>query len=482
MRRRRGSGPLGDLSGSPILVGAVAVLLTVVGVFLSYNANEGLPFVPTYGVKVDVPDAAELVARRRGADRRRPGRPGQLDRGDARVQGRGRPYARLELALDVNQGPLPADSQRAGPAPLDPRLQVPRADAGETREDASPRTAPCRCRRPTPSWSSTRRSTCSTARRPRGCGTRCADWATRSPAAATSFNEAIASTRRAAAADPAGAGSPRRAGDRPAGFIAGAAAATGALAPVAPTLGSLIDRAAVTLAALGRRGRRPGRDARAAPANRVGRHARAPALDAGPRRRSRDRARAAAGRAAAARRQLPSSPTRWRRPRRSCAIPRASRCGAALAGLDRFVERPRRAELGQEAARRRADAAAPPALSSSPRPATGATCSARWARNLASAGQRGRRQRDVAAASSPSSAPTRSSRAPRPTPSCTSTSIPTKTGPSARPATRSTRPASTSATRPASRAPAAETTLPPPGVSDLARRAGLLVPVPEDVR
>ena len=29
--------------------------------FVAYNANEGLPFVPTYDVSVDVPDAAQLV-------------------------------------------------------------------------------------------------------------------------------------------------------------------------------------------------------------------------------------------------------------------------------------------------------------------------------------------------------------------------------------------------------------------------------------
>ncbi len=35
--------------------------LRVVAVFLSYNANNGLPFVPTYDVTVQVPDAAGLV-------------------------------------------------------------------------------------------------------------------------------------------------------------------------------------------------------------------------------------------------------------------------------------------------------------------------------------------------------------------------------------------------------------------------------------
>jgi virulence factor Mce-like protein len=48
--------------GSPVLVGAVTVLVVVVGVFLAYNANKGLPFVPTYDVNVHVPSGADLVA------------------------------------------------------------------------------------------------------------------------------------------------------------------------------------------------------------------------------------------------------------------------------------------------------------------------------------------------------------------------------------------------------------------------------------
>ncbi|HYZ27843.1 MAG TPA: MlaD family protein [Thermoleophilaceae bacterium] len=47
--------------GSPVLVGAITVLVTVVGVFLAYNANRGLPFVPTYDVNVHVPSGADLV-------------------------------------------------------------------------------------------------------------------------------------------------------------------------------------------------------------------------------------------------------------------------------------------------------------------------------------------------------------------------------------------------------------------------------------
>jgi len=56
MNRRRG----GSLAGSPLLIGAVTTLIVVVAVFLSYNANNGLPFVPTYNIKVALPQAAGL--------------------------------------------------------------------------------------------------------------------------------------------------------------------------------------------------------------------------------------------------------------------------------------------------------------------------------------------------------------------------------------------------------------------------------------
>ena len=43
------------------MVGAVTVLIAIVAVFLAYNANQGLPFVPTYQVGVEVPNAARLT-------------------------------------------------------------------------------------------------------------------------------------------------------------------------------------------------------------------------------------------------------------------------------------------------------------------------------------------------------------------------------------------------------------------------------------
>ena len=56
MRRRSAR----SLAGSPLLIGAVTTLVVIVAVYLAYNANNGLPFVPTYDVKVALPDANSL--------------------------------------------------------------------------------------------------------------------------------------------------------------------------------------------------------------------------------------------------------------------------------------------------------------------------------------------------------------------------------------------------------------------------------------
>jgi ABC-type transporter Mla subunit MlaD len=50
-----------SLAASPTMVGAVTTLIVIVAVFLAYNANNGLPFVPVYRVSVDVPNAARLT-------------------------------------------------------------------------------------------------------------------------------------------------------------------------------------------------------------------------------------------------------------------------------------------------------------------------------------------------------------------------------------------------------------------------------------
>jgi ABC-type transporter Mla subunit MlaD len=58
MRRQS---PIQSIASSPTMVGAITTLIIVVAVFLAYNANSGLPFVPTYRVSMLVPNAARLT-------------------------------------------------------------------------------------------------------------------------------------------------------------------------------------------------------------------------------------------------------------------------------------------------------------------------------------------------------------------------------------------------------------------------------------
>ncbi len=105
MRNRSG---IGGVASSPILVGAVTILVVIVAVFLAYNANNGLPFVSTYDLKAKVPNANALVKNNEV-------RVGGVRVGVVRevvpVQlGGGRVAAELSLRLDKSVEPLPVDS------------------------------------------------------------------------------------------------------------------------------------------------------------------------------------------------------------------------------------------------------------------------------------------------------------------------------------------------------------------------------------
>jgi len=103
-RRRSGAA----LTGSPVLIGAVTVLVTVVAVFLAYNANNGLPFVPTYNVKVEVPNAAQLV---KGNDVRIGGeRVGSVSDIQPVHHANGLDTAVISMKLEKRVEPLPKDS------------------------------------------------------------------------------------------------------------------------------------------------------------------------------------------------------------------------------------------------------------------------------------------------------------------------------------------------------------------------------------
>jgi virulence factor Mce-like protein len=101
----RGSG----IAGNPVLIGAATVLVIIVAVFLSYNANQGLPFVPTYQLEAELPSGANLVV---GNDVKIGGtRVGTVSSLTPRTESDGRVIAVAGLKLDKDAGPLPVDSQ-----------------------------------------------------------------------------------------------------------------------------------------------------------------------------------------------------------------------------------------------------------------------------------------------------------------------------------------------------------------------------------
>jgi virulence factor Mce-like protein len=94
--------------GSPVLIGALTVLIVIVAVFLAYNANQGLPFVPTYELKAQVPSAANLVP---GNEVRIGGhRVGAVDAIKPVLAKTGSSTAILTMKLDKSVQPLPIDS------------------------------------------------------------------------------------------------------------------------------------------------------------------------------------------------------------------------------------------------------------------------------------------------------------------------------------------------------------------------------------
>jgi virulence factor Mce-like protein len=94
-----------SVATNPVFVGAVTVLVVVVAVLLAYQANQGLPFVPTFELKVDTPDAARLVV---GNEVREGGfRIGQVAKIEPAPRGRG---AQLTLKLDKSAVPIPQDT------------------------------------------------------------------------------------------------------------------------------------------------------------------------------------------------------------------------------------------------------------------------------------------------------------------------------------------------------------------------------------
>jgi virulence factor Mce-like protein len=97
-----------SVAANPVLIGAATVLVVIVAVFLAYNANNGLPFVPTYKLVAQVPDAANLVTGnevRIGGDR-----VGIISEIDPVRHKNGVVTAKLVMQLQTSVKPLPVDS------------------------------------------------------------------------------------------------------------------------------------------------------------------------------------------------------------------------------------------------------------------------------------------------------------------------------------------------------------------------------------
>lgn len=102
-----------SLASSPTLIGAVTVVTTIVALYLAWNSNQRLPFVPTYTLSAQLPSASNLV---QGNEVRSGGfRVGIVDTittTQATLPG-GKPQevAIAHLKLDKVIEPLPVDSQ-----------------------------------------------------------------------------------------------------------------------------------------------------------------------------------------------------------------------------------------------------------------------------------------------------------------------------------------------------------------------------------
>ena len=105
MTRRRGATAI---ASNPVLVGVATTLVIVVAVFLAYNANAGLPWVPTYRLSAEVPMATSLV---KGNEVRIGGlRVGVVDKITPKQASNGATYAKIDLKLETRIRPLPVDS------------------------------------------------------------------------------------------------------------------------------------------------------------------------------------------------------------------------------------------------------------------------------------------------------------------------------------------------------------------------------------
>jgi ABC-type transporter Mla subunit MlaD len=105
MLRRHSNNPFSN----PVLIGALTVLVMVVGVVLAFQANNGLPFVPRYTLRIEVGNAEELT---HGAEIHMGGALiGSVSAVTATRAKDGRPIAVIDAQLNKNVEPLPVNTR-----------------------------------------------------------------------------------------------------------------------------------------------------------------------------------------------------------------------------------------------------------------------------------------------------------------------------------------------------------------------------------
>jgi virulence factor Mce-like protein len=93
---------------SPVLIGAITVLIAILAMVLAFGSNRGLPFVPTRQFEVDFGDGAAVIV---GDDVREGGFLVGLVSGMRPVALRGHTLARLTLKIHKRDANIPVDSR-----------------------------------------------------------------------------------------------------------------------------------------------------------------------------------------------------------------------------------------------------------------------------------------------------------------------------------------------------------------------------------
>lgn len=101
--------PASSIYASPVLIGAITLLVTLVAVFLAYNANQGLPFVPALDVKVLAENAAAVG---KGSEVREGGiRVGFVREVRTRALEDGTAAAEIHVRLEAEDDEIPTDTR-----------------------------------------------------------------------------------------------------------------------------------------------------------------------------------------------------------------------------------------------------------------------------------------------------------------------------------------------------------------------------------